>query len=258
MDQIKQTLKKTPKSLSRKSHSRSPRHETEVLNALTTDCTPRSSPPPHAGDNAAVKLWFFPQWFVQMAFRGRGRGRGGFGNRGGGFAKEEKYEVFPEIKEYPDVNLKQKEEFRRLISWGDSLEKFWISSPYHLGASGKDSERNGGIRKASLSDYMKMTDDYVPAELVARNVRHNNKKIRWDPQSDLQRLDLFEKLDKGPQGQDDGEKEKKEDEDDDEDNENIEEEEEDSGDDYDQNPDFDDDEDDFNMNDDGGGDEGYY
>ncbi|KAL8228781.1 hypothetical protein R6Q57_013681 [Mikania cordata] len=190
--------------------------------------------------------------FVQMAFRGRGA-------RPSNFAKEEKYEVFPEIKEYPDVNLKEKEEFRKLISWGNDLQKFWISSPYHLGPSGQDSEIVvAGNRKPPLSDYMKMTDDYVPAELVAKNVRHSNKKVRWDPQSDLQRLDLFEKLDQGPQGQDDDEKEKKEDEDEDEDNENIEEEEEDSGDDYDQNPDFDDDEDDFNMDEDFRGDEGCY
>ncbi|KAD0176514.1 hypothetical protein E3N88_44680 [Mikania micrantha] len=199
-----------------------------------------------------------------MAFRGRGA-------RPSNFAKEEKYEVFladchpwprlqicppykegKEIKEYPDVNLKEKEEFRKLISWGNDLQKFWVSSPYHLGPSGQDSEIVvAGNRKPPLSDYMKMTDDYVPAELVAKNVRHSNKKVRWDPQSaDLQRLDLFEKLDQGPQGQDDDEKEKKEDEDDDEDNENIEEEEEDSGDDYDQGPDFDDDEDDFNMDED--------
>ncbi|KVI01508.1 hypothetical protein Ccrd_020220 [Cynara cardunculus var. scolymus] len=180
-----------------------------------------------------------------MAFRGRGRGRGGFGFGVGRFAKEEKYELFPEIKELPDVNLKQKEEeFRTLVSCGNDLQKFWISSPYHLEEVSQDAERSGGIiRRPPLSDYMKMTDDYVPAELVARNVRQS-KKVRWDPQSDLQRLDLFEKLDRGPQGPDDGDKEKKEDEDEDEDNEN--------------NIDFDDDEDDFNMPDDVGGDEGFY
>ncbi|KAJ9550598.1 hypothetical protein OSB04_014643 [Centaurea solstitialis] len=193
-----------------------------------------------------------------MAFRGRGRGRGGFGFGVGRFAKEEKYEVFPEIEELPDVNLKQKEEFETMISWGNNLQKFWISSPYHLEDVSRDAERSGSIiRRPPLSDYMKMTDDHVPAELVARNVRQS-KKVRWDPQSDLQRLDLFEKLDRGAPGQDDGDKEKKEDEDEDEDNENVEEEEEDSGDDYEQNIDFDDDEDDFNMPDDAGGDEGFY
>ncbi|KAI7742040.1 hypothetical protein M8C21_030046 [Ambrosia artemisiifolia] len=180
-----------------------------------------------------------------MAFRGRGRGRGGFGQGSVRFAKEEKYEIFPEIKEYPDVNLKQAEEFRKLILMESALKKFWASSAYHLGSSGLDSEK-----------YMKLTDEYVPAELVAKNVKRSHKKVRWDPQSDLQRLDLFEKLDQGSQGQDD-EKEKKEDEDD-EDNENIEDEEDESGDDYDQNIDFDDDEDDFNMHDDHGDDEGIY
>ncbi|KAM0003307.1 putative DNA-directed RNA polymerase III, subunit Rpc31 [Helianthus debilis subsp. tardiflorus] len=193
-----------------------------------------------------------------MAFRGRGRGRGGFGQGSATFAKQEPYEIFPEIKEYPEINLKQKEEFKKLIVWGEDLKKFWVSSPYHLESSGQDSERNRGIRKAPLSDFMTLTDDYVPAELASKNVKRSNKKVRWDPQSDLKRLDFFEKLDQGPQGQDDGEKEKKEDEDDEEDNEVIEEEEDDSGDDYDQNIDFDDDEDDFNMNDDIGDDEGYY
>ncbi|MFS7889698.1 hypothetical protein Hanom_Chr00s000004g01610071 [Helianthus anomalus] len=78
-------------------------------------------------------------------------------------AKEEKYEIYPEIKEFPDVNLKQKEDFSKLISWGDALQRFWVSSPYYLEAAGQDSERN--IRKPPLSDFIKITDGYVPAEL---------------------------------------------------------------------------------------------
>ncbi|KAJ0473182.1 calsequestrin-1-like [Helianthus annuus] len=188
-----------------------------------------------------------------MAYGQKGRGKKFDRPR----AKEETYEIYPEIKEFPDVNLKQKEDFSKLISWGDALRRFWVSSPYYLEAAGQDSERN--IRKPPLSDFMKVTDGYVPAELVTRNARRSNKKVRWDPQSDLQRLDLFERLDQGPQGQDDVKKEKKEDEDDDdeEDIENIEDEEEDS-DDYNQNIDFDDDEDVFNMDDDLDGDEGGY
>ncbi|KAI7735198.1 hypothetical protein M8C21_030855 [Ambrosia artemisiifolia] len=172
-----------------------------------------------------------------MSYRGRGRGRGGYYRPS---AKEEKYEIFPEIKEYPDVNLKRKKEFERLISLGNKLQVFWKSSPYHLEALGQDSERNGGIRKIPLSEYIKMTSDYVPAEL------------------DLQRLDLFEKLDRGTQGQDDDdEKEKKEDEEDDENDENIEGDEDESGDDYNQTFGYDDDEDDFNLSD-PGEDEGFY
>nr|XP_043613442.1 MATH and LRR domain-containing protein PFE0570w-like [Erigeron canadensis]XP_043613443.1 MATH and LRR domain-containing protein PFE0570w-like [Erigeron canadensis]XP_043613444.1 MATH and LRR domain-containing protein PFE0570w-like [Erigeron canadensis] len=185
---------------------------------------------------------------------GFNRGGGGGGGRYGGYsagnhAKQEPFEVFPEIKETPVVNLKQiGENFRSLVSWGNELQKFWISSPYHLGNMGEDAKKNAGV-------FPMMTDEYFPAELVAGKVKHINKKIRWDPQSDLQRLDIFEKLDQGPQGQDAGDKEKNEDEDDDdEDNENFEKEEDDSGDDYIQNIDFDDDEDDFNPVEDHGDD----
>ncbi|KAI7736376.1 hypothetical protein M8C21_023681 [Ambrosia artemisiifolia] len=33
--------------------------------------------------------------------------QGGYGQRYGSLAKEEKYDIFPDIKEYADVNLKQ-------------------------------------------------------------------------------------------------------------------------------------------------------
>ncbi|GKD57822.1 hypothetical protein Tco_1291209 [Tanacetum coccineum] len=100
---------------------------------------------------------------------------------------------------------------------------------------------------------MKMTDDYVPAELVAKNARRNNKKVRWDPQLDLQRLDDFGKLDRITQGKDDDDDddEKKEDEDEDgeEDNENVEEDQDDG---YTENIVFDDDDDGCEPLDDGG------
>ncbi|KAI3701171.1 hypothetical protein L2E82_45818 [Cichorium intybus] len=151
---------------------------------------------------------------LQMAFRGRGRGRGGFGY--GRFAKQEKYEVFP------------------------------VSHVSH-------SEDESRIKRPPLSDYMMMTSDYLPAELVGKNVRPiKKKKTQWDLESDLQKLDIFEKLDQGE------DEEKKEDEDEDEDMENIEEEEDYEDDDYAHNQDFDDDEDDFNINDDFGDDEGCY
>ncbi|KAK1422810.1 hypothetical protein QVD17_18099 [Tagetes erecta] len=191
---------------------------------------------------------------VRMAYRGRGRG--GFGGRGpGSYAKEVAFDIFPEIEELPDVNLKQKDKYEELVSWSYAFQRYWIKSCYHLGP-GQDSESK---EKDPMSDYIKMTDEYVPAELASKNVKRSNKKVRWDPQSDFDRFDFFEKQDQRLLSQDDDEKEKKEDdEEDDEDNENIEEEEDDSGDDYDQNIDFDDDEDDFNMNDDFGDDEGCY
>ena len=54
---------------------------------------------------------------------------------------ESVYFSLQEIKELPDVNLKQKEEqFRTLVSWGNDLQKFWISSPYHLEDVSQDAE----------------------------------------------------------------------------------------------------------------------
>ncbi|KAI3701185.1 hypothetical protein L2E82_45833 [Cichorium intybus] len=165
-----------------------------------------------------------------MAFRGRGRGRGGFGY--GRFAKQEKYEVFPEIDILPHVNLKQKDEkltqkdkelkqkykeLNSVVRCSAKLTKFWRSSPYFLEDPSVDGKKDESrIKRPSLSDYMMMTSDYLPSELaVGKNVRPiKKKKIQWDLQSDLQKLDIFEKLD--------------------------------------QNQDFDDDEDDFNMNDDFG------
>ncbi|XP_076906196.1 uncharacterized protein LOC143562197 [Bidens hawaiensis] len=190
-----------------------------------------------------------------MAWRGRGRVRAQpFGHP----AKQEPFQIYPEISEYPDVNLKQKDEYRDLIFISDYLQKFWRSSPYHLGSILPQTKNNDKKTNEPLLEYMKMTVDFVPAELASTKVRRSNKKVRWDPQSDLQRLDVFEKLDQGAEGQDD-EKEKKEDEDgNDEDDEIVEEEDDDSGDDYDKGLDFDDDEDDFNMGEDTGGDEGFY
>ncbi|KAF5793900.1 hypothetical protein HanXRQr2_Chr08g0328371 [Helianthus annuus] len=42
-------------------------------------------------------------------------GQKGCGKKYVHHAKEEKYEIYPEIKEFPDVNLKQKEDFSKLI-----------------------------------------------------------------------------------------------------------------------------------------------
>lgn len=189
-----------------------------------------------------------------MAWGGRGRGRGGYSGSQRS-CKEEPYILFPEIKEFPAVNPQEiDEELRKLVSWGNDFQKFWTSSSYHLDDARQGAEKNGGLKRRPLSDFMMMTDDYVPAELVAKNARRNNKKVRWDPQSDLQRLDLFEKLD---QGQDDEDNEKKEDEDEDEeeDNENAEEDEELN--DYTENIEFDDDDDGNNQADDGD-DEGWF
>lgn len=205
-----------------------------------------------------------------MAFRGRGRGRG-FGG-GGGFraAKQVPFELFPEINDFPDVKS-VKDEIAFAV-WSSNLQKFWNSSPYYYEGVGeaaknyKDSDITRFLDKDSkeskpkppLSHYIRMTSEYVPAELGEKKERHSQKKVRWNPESDLKKFDLFEKLEN--KGQDEkGEKEKKEGENEEEDDEIIEEEEEEFSDDgdYNQNVDFDDDEDDFNMADDNA-DEGVY
>uniref|UniRef100_A0A5B7CBK0 Putative DNA-directed RNA polymerase III subunit rpc31 isoform X2 n=1 Tax=Davidia involucrata TaxID=16924 RepID=A0A5B7CBK0_DAVIN len=198
-----------------------------------------------------------------MAFRGRGRGRG----YGGGFriAKQEPLILFPDIENFPDV--KSVTEETALVIWNSRLQKFWNSSPYYYEGdsqgikesteikrfSGKDNKRTKP--KGKLLDFIFMTDEYVPAELAqgSKQRLQGKKNRRWDPGSDLQKLDLFEKLEQKYQGQDEKDgKEKKEDENEEEDDEIMEEEDEEFSDDgdYNQNIDFDDDEDDFNMDDD--------
>nr|GEW75152.1 DNA-directed RNA polymerase III subunit RPC7-like [Tanacetum cinerariifolium] len=162
--------------------------------------------------------------------------------------------MISKFEEYPAVDLQETDKrFKILVSWGNDLQKFWISSSYHLDDARQGAEKNGGLKRHPLSDLMKMADDHVPAELVAKNARHNNKKVRRDPHSDLHRLDLFEKPDQMPQGQDDDSNEKRADEDEDgeEDSENAEEE--DKLCECTKNIEFDDDEDEFNPADDGDG-----
>ncbi|KAI3455501.1 hypothetical protein Pfo_012164 [Paulownia fortunei] len=199
-----------------------------------------------------------------MSFRGRGRGRGGFG--GGGFrpAKQDPFELFPEIEglgtaEYSTANI-------QLIKWSWSLQKFCHSSPYYYEDRSERlqkvqkpdierySDRNLQATKAKppLGDFIKLDPDHIPAELArgVKKEKHVVKKVRWNPESDLQKLDHFEKLEQNNQGQEGTEKKENEDEED-EDGGNEEDEGEfsDEGD-YEQPEYFDDDEDDYNMADD--------
>lgn len=197
-----------------------------------------------------------------MSFRGRGRG-GRYGGGGYRHVIKSPFELFPKIEELPDV--KNVKEELALVVWSTKLQKSWNLSPYYYEGVGKVAKGNASIdiekysdkdsektkHKAPLSHFIRMTDEYVPAELAEKQQR-GRKRVRWNPESDIQRLDLFEKLEQKSQGQDGkGEKEKKEGEGE-EDDERIEEEEEEFSDDgdYNQNIDFDDDDDDFNMGDD--------
>jgi DNA-directed RNA polymerase III subunit RPC7 len=218
-----------------------------------------------------------------MAFRGRGRGRGrGFGGGFGyGFAKQEPFELFPDL-ELPKIPTVSKEQ-EALVIEQRRLENFWKTSPYFLEEStskesifsdsfhkkrqSDDIERysdrkmqNNKIVRDSLSQYLVLSR--FPKELVedSKGKQPSRKRARWNFDSELQKLDLFEKLEQA-EGEEEDRKDKKggEDGDEDEDEEDIKEESSDTDGDYKQNIDFDDDEDDYIDGDgDGGDDEGFY
>ncbi|KAI3780683.1 hypothetical protein L2E82_10670 [Cichorium intybus] len=112
-------------------------------------------------------------------------------------------EVFSEINELPEVNLERKDkEFKTLVEWSHNLTTYWNSSPYYLEDPSKDSKKNENTTKRPpVSDYMILSSDLLPSELVGKNSRHiKRKKTQWDLQSDLLKLDIFEKLDQAGQG----------------------------------------------------------
>ncbi|CAN4108136.1 unnamed protein product [Withania somnifera] len=175
-----------------------------------------------------------------MAYRGRGRGRGGLGHR---IAKQVPFELFPEVENLG--NAASVTERIKLAVWHVKLQKYWNSSPYYLGeesdllkkTKGMDIERFSDRtskrvnEKSSLAQFIRMDPAYVPAELAkgGREGKHAAKRVRWNPESE------------------------KDGEDDDEEQEKIEEEEEEFSDDGDYNQnlyDYDDDEDDYNMHED--------
>ncbi|KAK9281021.1 hypothetical protein L1049_003913 [Liquidambar formosana] len=213
-----------------------------------------------------------------MAFRGRGRGRGygrggrGYGGGGGGFgfAKQEPFILFPDV-ELPDKNGVTEE--KTLVIWNARLQNFWKSSPYYIEEKTSKKSQSTDIERFSdrakrrtkskvdeeLQNYLKLANfpqELVPRDKVqgSRRVSGVQKEVQWNSESDMQKLDFFEKLEQKDQGQDENRgKEKKEGENEEEDDAEVMEEEDeefsDDGD-YNQNIDFDDDEDDFNMEDD--------
>ncbi|XP_034199020.1 glutamic acid-rich protein-like isoform X2 [Prunus dulcis] len=174
-----------------------------------------------------------------MAYRGRGRG--GFGGGGGfGYATQVPFELFPDVDLPnvkgildPDKKINQERQNTEVERYSDRLKP------------------KTTIRRGALFDILELKG--FPQELTggSRAQQPGRKRVRWNPDSELQKLDLFEKLEQR-QGNNDG-KEKKEGEGEDEDEEEEEEEPEEdfSDDDYQKNQDFDDDDDDFNMEDDG-------
>ncbi|KHN18946.1 hypothetical protein glysoja_036125 [Glycine soja] len=199
-----------------------------------------------------------------MSGRGRGRGgRGGWGwGRGGGFNTFASQAVT-----LPDVNLDDiHDDTKKLLRWDSHLQNYWEASPYFL--EDKTSKKRQSMHIAKFSDRKKndftrdslsqvlMFNDF-PQELVqgASKRASRRKKFRWNPESEMKKLDFFEQQEKTNQGKEENdENEKKDGEDGDEDENAQEEDEEDiSDDDYNQNIDFDDDEDDYNDVDDGDG-----
>ncbi|XP_006349305.1 DNA-directed RNA polymerase III subunit RPC7-like [Solanum tuberosum] len=194
-----------------------------------------------------------------MAYRGRGRGRGQ------GLAKQVSFELLPEVENL--VNASCVTERITLAIWQANLQKYWNSSPYYLAeesdvlkkTKGMDIERfsdrslERDKSKPPLTHSIRMDSAHVPAELAKGGTedRHAAKRVRWNPESDMQKLDLLEKLDQKSKG-DDEKKKDGEDEDEEQEEKTADEEEEFSDDgDYNQNLyDYDDDEDDYNMNED--------
>lgn len=188
-----------------------------------------------------------------MLYRGRGRGSGRGGS--GSFAKPEQFTLYPDV-ELPSVSGVP--ENRALVAWSLRLQNFWKSSSYYLEEATATKSKSTEIdrysdrdktsiqaRRDPLSYHLKLTPANFPQELIqgSKRVQHDQRKVRWNPESGFQKLDLLERRER-----DKDEKEKKEGEEEEEE-EGIEVEEEgiSDDDDYNQNIDFDDDEDDFNM-----------
>lgn len=184
----------------------------------------------------------------------------------GGYVKQEPYILFPEDVMLPDI--KGVTEEKMLVYWNNRLQNYWKSSSYYLEEAAlpknEDNELErysdrgkprGRAKRDPLSYHLKLTPAYFPLELIqgARRVQHDQRKVCWNPDSGLQKLDMLEKLE-AKYGDRDDEKdknEKKEGENDEEESE-LESEKEESDDDYKQMlHDYEDDEDDFNTHDDG-------
>ncbi|CAK7356777.1 unnamed protein product [Dovyalis caffra] len=202
-----------------------------------------------------------PMYYINMAYRGRGRGRGRFGGGSFTYARQEPFDLFPEV-ELPDP--KDVKEERALVVWNSRLTNYFKSSPYYLEeiitkeSQSIDIERFSDRGKPkitserdSLDQFLQLTSKNFPKELIGGLKRKGpNKRVRWT--AGLSKLDEYEKCELMSEEQGEkAQKEKKEDEDEEDEDEVAEEPDEDDDDgDYNQNIDFDDDEDDYNMEDD--------
>ncbi|KAK9025142.1 hypothetical protein V6N11_065039 [Hibiscus sabdariffa] len=196
-----------------------------------------------------------------MSFRGHGRGRGrGFG---GGYFKSEPFVLFPDI-ELPDAKAVPEE--INLVSWNSRLIKYWKASPYYIEENvpkknhSIDIERfldwskpKNTLKRNSLNQVLQLQSHNFPKELIGDSTRaqRSAKKMRWNLDSGLEKLDMFEKFEKdfedneGKEKKGDGEEENSDEDQGEESDQSYS----DDGD-YNENEYFDDDEDDYNVEDD--------
>ncbi|WRX10949.1 DNA-directed RNA polymerase III [Theobroma cacao] len=197
-------------------------------------------------------------------YRGRGRGRGYGGGGFSGYFKPEPVVLFPDV-ELPDV--KGVPEEKTLVIWNSRLQNYWKASPYYLEenvskkSQSKDIERYSDWEKPkstskrdSLNQILQLQSHNFPKELIgdSRRAQRSAKKMRWNLDSGLDKLDTFEKFEQGLEDPDKEGKEKKGDGEEDNTDEELgelsDESYSDDGD-YNENEHFDDDEDDYNQED---------
>ncbi|XVE52005.1 hypothetical protein DITRI_Ditri02bG0085700 [Diplodiscus trichospermus] len=201
----------------------------------------------------------------QMAYRGRGRGRGSWGGGFSGFFKPEPFVLFPDV-ELPDI--KGVPEEKTLVIWNSRLQNYWKASPYYLEenvskkSQSMDIERysdwgkpRNSSKRDSLNQILQLQSHNFPKELIgdSRKAQRSAKKMRWNLDSGLQKLDMFEKFEQGFENRDKEGKEKKgdgEEENTDEEQGELSDESYSTDGDYNENEHFDDDEDDYNVEDD--------
>ncbi|RVX17246.1 hypothetical protein CK203_003003 [Vitis vinifera] len=149
--------------------------------------------------------------------------------------------MFQDI-ELPDVSSVPEE--KNLVIRNARLQNYWKSSPYYLEdivprkSQSTDIERFSDrvklrttLKRDPLEQILRLTSDNFPLELLQgmKGATHNKRKVRWNPESglmrieyldfnffayfcilDMQKLELFEKLEKKLEGQDEkGGKERK-------------------------------------------------
>ncbi|XP_047953256.1 glutamic acid-rich protein-like [Salvia hispanica] len=189
-----------------------------------------------------------------MSFRGRGGGRG----RGGPpRAKQMPFDLFPEVAiGVVKYSVEEVKKYSQFVTWSQNLQTFFETSPYHyqdrrltLQKTQKvDIERYSDKKlqattvKQPLHHLIMMDKDHMPAEL-ARGGQQTVKRIKWDNEIDLNKLDQFEKLEEKQKGTEEENEEEVEEE------EEVEDEEFSDDNDYTKGEYVDDDEDDFNMED---------